>query len=151
MIKNFLNLKGHQNCITGWKVTAILLKGGFCLLVELHREGSAPAACAAGMFLLHFIFSHVSYFSHKSFFVAYHLFSHFIFCDISNYLSHIIFLSSFIFCHMSPNSLSPFSTVVTKIQTCTTQCRAISATFRLFCWVDQQSLWSLITATHLNF
>ena len=23
----------------------------FCLLVELHREGSAPAACAAGLFL----------------------------------------------------------------------------------------------------
>ena len=24
--------------------------GGLCLLVELHREGSAPAACAAGLF-----------------------------------------------------------------------------------------------------
>ena len=24
--------------------------GGICLLVELHREGSAPAACAAGLF-----------------------------------------------------------------------------------------------------
>ena len=24
--------------------------GGFCLLVELHREGSVPAACAAGLF-----------------------------------------------------------------------------------------------------
>ena len=24
--------------------------GVFCLLVELHREGSAPAACAAGLF-----------------------------------------------------------------------------------------------------
>ena len=24
--------------------------GRFCLLVELHREGSAPAACAAGLF-----------------------------------------------------------------------------------------------------
>ena len=24
--------------------------GGFCPLVELHREGSAPAACAAGLF-----------------------------------------------------------------------------------------------------
>ena len=23
---------------------------GFCPLVELHREGSAPAACAAGLF-----------------------------------------------------------------------------------------------------
>ena len=25
--------------------------GGFCLLVELHWEGSAHAACAAGLFL----------------------------------------------------------------------------------------------------
>ena len=25
--------------------------GGFCPLVELHREGSAPAACAAGLFI----------------------------------------------------------------------------------------------------
>ena len=24
--------------------------GGFCLLVELHGEGSASAACAAGLF-----------------------------------------------------------------------------------------------------
>ena len=24
--------------------------GGFCLLVDMHREGSAPAACAAGLF-----------------------------------------------------------------------------------------------------
>ena len=24
--------------------------GGFCLLVELHREGSVPAACAVGLF-----------------------------------------------------------------------------------------------------
>ena len=27
-----------------------LLKGGFCLLVELHRKGSLPAACAEGLF-----------------------------------------------------------------------------------------------------
>ena len=27
MIKNFLNPEGHQNCITGSKVTAILVKG----------------------------------------------------------------------------------------------------------------------------
>ena len=26
--------------------------GGFCLLVELHREGFAPTACAAGLFTL---------------------------------------------------------------------------------------------------
>ena len=24
--------------------------GGFCLVVEFHRKGSAPAACAAGLF-----------------------------------------------------------------------------------------------------
>ena len=27
--------------------------GGLCLLEKLHREGSAPAACAAGLFTLH--------------------------------------------------------------------------------------------------
>ena len=48
--KEILNPKGHPNRITGSKVTAILLNGGFCPLVELHREGSAPAACAAGLF-----------------------------------------------------------------------------------------------------
>ena len=49
--KNFLNLKWHQNHITGTKVTAILMKEGrLCLLVELHWEGSAPAACAAQLF-----------------------------------------------------------------------------------------------------
>ena len=40
-----------QNCITGSKVIAILLEGGWLgLLVELHRKGSAPAACTAGLF-----------------------------------------------------------------------------------------------------
>ena len=37
----FLNLKGHPNCITGSRVMVILLNGCICLLVELHREGSA--------------------------------------------------------------------------------------------------------------
>ena len=50
IFKEILNPKGHPNRITGSKVTAILLNGGFCPLVELHREGSAPAACAAGLF-----------------------------------------------------------------------------------------------------
>ena len=50
VIKNFLNLKGHR--FTGSKVTAILVRGRFCLLMELHREGSAPAACAAGLFYI---------------------------------------------------------------------------------------------------
>ena len=31
------------------KVSAILLEGKHCLLVELHWEGSAPAACAADL------------------------------------------------------------------------------------------------------
>ena len=51
VIKSFLHLEGHKNPIGGLKVMSILLKSGFCLLVELHREGSAPAACAAGLFL----------------------------------------------------------------------------------------------------
>ena len=46
-----LNLEGHLNHITGSRVTAILLSGWTCLLVKLHREGSAPATCAAGLFL----------------------------------------------------------------------------------------------------
>ena len=33
---------------------AICWMGGFCLLVELHREGSAPAVCRAGFFLSKF-------------------------------------------------------------------------------------------------
>ena len=37
--------------MSGSKVTAILMEGKFCLLVELHQEGSAPAVCAAGLFL----------------------------------------------------------------------------------------------------
>ena len=50
LLRRFLIPKGHPNHITGSKVTAILLNGGFCPLVELHREGSAPTACAAGLF-----------------------------------------------------------------------------------------------------
>ena len=51
IFKEILNPEGHSHRITGSKVTAILLNAGFCPLVELHREGSAPAACAAGLFL----------------------------------------------------------------------------------------------------
>ena len=51
IFKEILNPEGHPNRITGSKVTAILLNGGFCPMVELHREGSAPAACAAGLLL----------------------------------------------------------------------------------------------------
>ena len=45
-IKNYEYPKGHQHHITGSKFTVIVLKGLFCLLVELNQEGSAPAACA---------------------------------------------------------------------------------------------------------
>ena len=36
--------------------------GGFYLLVELHQEGSGPAACATGLFLLKYL----SYISRES-------------------------------------------------------------------------------------
>ena len=45
-LKEILNLEGHPNRIIGQKVMAILLNGGFFPLVELYREGSAPAACS---------------------------------------------------------------------------------------------------------
>ena len=32
--------------------------GGFCQLVELHREGSAPTACAAGLFVMLVIYKY---------------------------------------------------------------------------------------------
>ena len=48
--QEILNLKGHQNCLIGSKVKAILVNGEFYLLVELHQEESARAACAAGLF-----------------------------------------------------------------------------------------------------
>ena len=51
IFSEILNPEEHQNRFIGSKVTAILLMGRFCLLVELHREGSAPAACAAGLLL----------------------------------------------------------------------------------------------------
>ena len=57
MIKNFLNPEGYQNPYSGSKVMVILLKGGFGLLLELHGKGSAPAACAAGLFLTIYMFS----------------------------------------------------------------------------------------------
>ena len=37
-------------CFIGSKVTAILVNGGFYLVVELHREGSMFAACTACLF-----------------------------------------------------------------------------------------------------
>ena len=49
-IKNFLNPEGHQNRIIGSKVTVILLKGLILPIGGVALEGSAPAACAAGLF-----------------------------------------------------------------------------------------------------
>ena len=40
------------------KVMGILVKGGFYLGVELHRDGYAPTACAAGLFF--FVYLHLS-------------------------------------------------------------------------------------------
>ena len=42
--------------------------GGFCLLVELHREGSAPAACAAGLFFRMFSSNQTIFLLHIHFF-----------------------------------------------------------------------------------
>ena len=44
MIKNYINTKGHQNCIIGSKVPTILLKGLFLPIGGVYWEGSAPAA-----------------------------------------------------------------------------------------------------------
>ena len=53
MIKNFINPKGHQNPISGSKVTAILLKGWILPIGGVSLEKSAPAACAAGWFFFY--------------------------------------------------------------------------------------------------
>ena len=37
IFREILNLEGHPNRITGSKVTAILVNGWICLLVELQR------------------------------------------------------------------------------------------------------------------
>ena len=52
-VLDILNMRGYKNCIIGSKVMAILLEGWICLLVELHREGSASAACAEGLIHLY--------------------------------------------------------------------------------------------------
>ena len=45
VIKDFLNPEGRHNPISGSKIAAILLKGGFCLLVELQRGRVAQQVC----------------------------------------------------------------------------------------------------------
>ena len=49
-IKNFLIPKEQKNCMAGSRVKDILLKGWILPIGEVHREGSAPAACPAGLF-----------------------------------------------------------------------------------------------------
>ena len=50
VIQNFLKSRRASKSHQWFKIPVISLKGGFCLLVELHRGGSAPAACAEGLF-----------------------------------------------------------------------------------------------------
>ena len=50
-VLEILNFTGDHNRMIGSEITAILLEGEFILLLKLHREESAPAACAAGLFL----------------------------------------------------------------------------------------------------
>ena len=45
ILKNLLSLQYSGDRPFYWR-------GGLCLLVELHWEGSAPAACAAGLFMI---------------------------------------------------------------------------------------------------
>ena len=51
ILSEILSFEGHQSHCIGSKETAILLNGWILpSVVELHQEGSAPAACAAGLF-----------------------------------------------------------------------------------------------------
>ena len=54
--KNFVNSERHHNRITGSEIKPFSWRGGFCLLVKLHREGSVPVAWAAGLFQRHFVY-----------------------------------------------------------------------------------------------
>ena len=51
MTKTFLNPEGHLNPFSGSKVTAILLKGLIWPIGGVASGRSAPAACAAGLFV----------------------------------------------------------------------------------------------------
>ena len=48
--QRFKIFKGIKIALLNQKLWRFCWMGGFCLLVELHQEGSAPAACAAGLF-----------------------------------------------------------------------------------------------------
>ena len=50
--KEILNLEGHQNCITGARVAAILLNGLILPIGEAASGRVCPTACKAGLFSL---------------------------------------------------------------------------------------------------
>ena len=50
IFSKIVNLDGHQNRFIGSKVTAILVNGGILPNGGAASEGSAPAACAVGLF-----------------------------------------------------------------------------------------------------
>ena len=52
IFSKILNRDGIEIAVLVQKLQRFCWMGGFCLLVELHREGSAPAACTAGLFSL---------------------------------------------------------------------------------------------------
>ena len=47
IFQEILNPKGHPNCITGSKITAIVLNGWILPIGGASSEGSTPAAYAA--------------------------------------------------------------------------------------------------------
>ena len=47
---DIINLKEHQNCNIGSKITANLPIGWILPIVGFHQKGSAPAACTAELF-----------------------------------------------------------------------------------------------------
>ena len=50
IIKTFSSPIGIKTPLVVQKLRPFYWRGRFCLLVELHWDGSAPAACAAGLF-----------------------------------------------------------------------------------------------------
>ena len=52
IFEEHLNLKGHLNCCTGSKVTAILVNGGILPRGGVASGRVCPAACTAGLFVI---------------------------------------------------------------------------------------------------
>ena len=53
IFSEILNLEGHLICCIGSKVLAILLNGWILPIGGVSSERVCPAACAAGLFLMH--------------------------------------------------------------------------------------------------